>query len=74
MTCFYCKGTMEESTSTYFSEKGERIFIVKHVPCQKCKKCGEVVYTGTVVGHLEKITKQLEELSMVIAVVNYSAA
>lgn len=67
---------MEDSASTYVAENGERIFVIKHVPCQKCKQCGEVVYTATVVARLEQITKQLENALTEIefAVVNYSAA
>ena len=74
MTCFFCKGSMEDATTTYVAELGERIYIIRHVPCQKCKKCGEIAYTATVVGRLEQITKQLEATFTEIAIVNYSAA
>lgn len=74
MTCFYCKGSMEDAVTTHVAEDGDRIIIIKQVPCQKCKQCGEVAYTATVVGRLEQITKQLEKALTEIAVVNYSAA
>lgn len=74
MTCFFCKGSMENTTTTHVVEIGERVIIIKHVPCQKCKQCGEVVYTGSVVERLEQITEQLENALTEIAVVNYSAA
>ena len=74
MTCCYCGGNTAESTTTYVVEIGERIIIIKHVPCDKCTQCGETSYNGTVVDRLEQITKQLEKTLTEIAVVNYSAA
>ena len=74
MTCCYCGGDTAESTTTYVAEIGERIIIIKHVPCEKCTQCGETFYNGTVVDRLEQITKQLEKTLTEIAIVNYSAA
>lgn len=74
MTCFYCGSDMLETTTTYFQELDNIMVIIKNVPCFKCKKCGEIAYTATVVGRLEQITKQLEKTLTEIAVVNYSAA
>lgn len=65
---------MIETTTTYFQEHENMIVIIKHVPCHKCKQCGEVVYSGSVVERLEQITEQLEKTLTEIAVVNYSAA
>lgn len=74
MTCFYCKGSLIDTTTTHVVEIGERVIIIRHVPCQKCKQCGEVFFNGTVVERLEQITDQLEKSLTEIAVVNYSAA
>ena len=71
MTCFYCKGNMLESTTTYMIDLGRCIIIVKNVPCKKCSQCGEVVFDGIVVTKLEQITDQLENTMTEIAVVNY---
>ena len=74
MTCCYCGGNTSESTATYVVEIGERIIIIKHVPCEKCTQCGEPFYNATVVERLEQITEQLEKTLTEIAVVNYSVA
>lgn len=71
MTCFYCKGDMENSTNTYMTDLGKCIVIVKNVPCQKCTQCGEIVYSGTVIIKLEEITTHLENALTEIAIVNY---
>lgn len=74
MTCFYCKGDMEESTTTHVAEVCDRVIVIKHVPCLKCGQCGEVAYTGSVLERLEQIVEQLENTLMEVAIVNYSAA
>lgn len=54
MTCFYCKGDMLDSTTTYVEDLGNCIIIIRNVPCSKCSQCGEVSYNGTVLKQLEK--------------------
>ena len=44
MTCFFCKGTMEDGTTTHFADLGTCIVIIKSVPCNTCMQCGEVTY------------------------------
>ena len=74
MTCFYCKGTMAESTTTQFAELDNCCVIIKNVPCMKCYQCGEVVYTAAFAQRIEQIIDSLEKALTEIAVVNYSAA
>ena len=41
MTCFYCKGNIESSTTTYMTDYQGCYIIIKNVPCEKCSQCGE---------------------------------
>lgn len=72
MTCFYCKGDMKESTTTYMEDLGSCIVIIKNVPCTKCSQCGEVSYNGTVIRQIEKIIEQLKNSLTEVAIVNFS--
>lgn len=72
MTCFYCKGDMEESTTTHFVDLGRCVVIIKNVPCMKCTQCGEIVYTGTVTSKIEDIINALEHTLTEIAIVDYT--
>ena len=72
MKCFFCKGQLENSTTTHMIELGRCIVIVRNVPCMKCSQCGEVSLTGAVVKRLEEIGAMLENTLTEIAVVNYS--
>ncbi|MDE6731372.1 MAG: type II toxin-antitoxin system MqsA family antitoxin [Oscillospiraceae bacterium] len=74
MTCFFCKGDMEASTTTHVVELGDSVIVIRHVPCFRCKKCGEVVFTGTVVERLEQITAELKKSLEEVNVVSYTAA
>lgn len=74
MTCFFCKGEMEQSTTIHAVELGDKVVVIRHVPCFKCKNCGEVTLTGSVVERLEQITAQLRQSLQEVNVVNYTAA
>lgn len=71
MTCFYCKGDMIESTTTYMEDLGNCIIIIKNVPCNKCSQCGEISYSGTVVRQIENIIEQLRNSLTEVAIVNF---
>lgn len=70
--CFYCKGNLIESTTTYMEDLGNCIVIIKNVPCSKCSQCGEVSYNGTVIKQIENIISNLQNSLTEIAVVNFS--
>ena len=72
MTCFYCKGDLTDSTTTYMEDLGNCIVVIKNVPCNKCSQCGEVSYSGTVVRQIEKIISTLQNSLTEVAIINYS--
>lgn len=74
MTCFYCKGQMQESTTNHMIDLGKCILIVKKVPCMKCGQCGETAFTMEVAKKLDKIADNAKQLYTEIAVVNYAEA
>lgn len=59
--CFYCKGEMRDDFCNYMVDWDGHLIIVKHVPCHKCSWCGEVSYSGEVVGRIEEIVTELKE-------------
>ena len=73
MTCFYCKGDMEEATTTYAADNGKSLIVIRRVPCHKCKQCGKENFPFEVTKRLEQITEQFEKMSTEVAIVNYSA-
>ena len=72
MTCFMCKGKVENKLTNYIADLGKTIIIVKDVPSQVCQQCGEVSYSDEVARQLEKIVHSLQNQPMEIAVTSYS--
>jgi YgiT-type zinc finger domain-containing protein len=74
MNCFYCKGTLVESTTTHVVKLKSCIIIVKNVPCTECVQFGEVFFDNDVALQLEKIVKTLKTAIMEVTIVNYHQA
>ena len=75
MKCFVCKGNLEDKKTTFMADMagtGSSIIIVKNVPSQVCRQCGEVSYNNEVADCLDKIINKMREALTEIAVVNYS--
>jgi YgiT-type zinc finger domain-containing protein len=74
MTCFLCKGTLENKLTTFTVDLGHCIVIVRNVPSEVCTQCGEVSYSREVAKQLEKIVAAMEKSLTEIAIINYKAA
>ena len=71
MTCFMCKGTLENKLTNFIADLGTCIIIVKDVPSQVCVQCGEVSYSNTVAERIEDIVNSARTSMTEIAVVRY---
>ena len=71
--CFYCKGTMEEDFTNYMADLDGQFVIIKHVPCHKCRQCGEVSFSGQTVTRIEEIIATLKAAFTEVAIVEYAA-
>lgn len=74
MSCFMCKGNLEDKLTNFIADLGNCIIIVKDVPSQVCSQCGEVSYSNDVALQLEKIINETKNTLTEIAVVRYSDA
>ena len=74
MNCFFCKGEVEQSFTTHFAQLEAGCVVIKNVPCLKCSRCGEMIYTAEVTQRLDEIINEAAKALTEIAVVNYSAA
>ena len=72
MKCFFCKGELENSTTTHVVTLAGCIIIVKNVPCDRCVQCGETFFSDDVTERLEHIVQNLRAIVTEIAVVNYT--
>lgn len=72
MNCFMCKGKLEDKNTTFMVELDKCIIIVKNVPSQVCKQCGEVSYSNEVAKQLEKLVNSVKNAMTEITVINYT--
>ena len=71
MKCFMCKGNVENKNTTFMVELDNRIIIIRNVPSQVCKQCGEVTYSDEVAKQLEKLANSVRNAITEITVINY---
>lgn len=72
-TCFFCKGDMKNSTTNYMADLDGHFFIIKNVPCHKCRQCGEISFSGKTVTRIEEIIEDLNKILTEVAIVEYVA-
>lgn len=71
MKCFMCKGTLVDKPTTFLTDLGDCIVVVKNVPSQVCLQCGEISYSNDVARKLEETVNLIRRSSTEIAVINY---
>ncbi len=75
MNCLVCKdGTMIESFETYFAKLKTGYMIIENVPCMRCKQCGEVIFSMSVLEKLEDLIAAYEKIQSKIFIVDYRQA
>lgn len=75
MNCLVCKtGTMKPSTDSYFAKINNGYVIIENVPCFKCKQCGEVVYSASVMEKIDEMLEKFEKIASKIFIVDYADA
>jgi len=72
MTCFFCKGQVEEKTASFLAEVDGRIVVIKNVPSQVCRQCGETSYSRAVALALEDMVKRATALTTEVSIASYA--
>lgn len=71
MNCLLCKGDLEEKRTTFMSDLGGTIVIIKNVPSLVCTQCGEAYYDDETMERIERIIDYLREAVTEVAIVDY---
>lgn len=72
MSCFMCKGSLEEKKTTFMVDLGDHIIIIKDVPSYVCSQCGDTTYNDEVARVLEQIVESLRHAPTEMSVVSYA--
>ena len=74
MTCFLCKGDMQDSTTLHTVQLSNgSILVIKNVPCKKCTQCGEVWISGQTAKKLEEIADMVSNTLSEITLIDYNS-
>ena len=73
MTCFMCKGTLEDRHTSFLIDVENSIVIVKNVPSQVCMQCGETSYSDSVAAELERIVGEARKTITEVTIINYES-
>lgn len=73
MNCFFCRGTVKDSTTDHVVRLKNCIVIIKDVPCEECSQCGETYYSDEVAEQLENIINKVKDIVKDIAIFEYTA-
>ena len=72
MTCFMCRGKHEDKLTTFMVEIERSVIIIRNVPSQVCRQCGDISYSDEVARKIEIIANALKNTISEISVVSYT--
>lgn len=73
--CIYCRcKTTIPSSTTHVVDYKKCIIIIKNVPCEECRQCGEKYYSNEVTKQLESLVDVAKQLMQEIAIIDYLKA
>jgi len=72
MKCFFCKNDLEQTNAAFTVELESCIIIIRGVPTEICRKCGQKSYGDEVAARIEEIINQMRNTPTEIAVVHYA--
>jgi len=61
--CISCKGALELSKTDYIENNKNLVILVRDVPCEKCRQCGETYFDNSTVQSLEKVLNKVQGFS-----------
>jgi YgiT-type zinc finger domain-containing protein len=72
MNCALCKSNLSNGKVNHIVDLGERIIIVKNVPANVCKQCGEYYVDTETALKLESIVEEAKKNKAEIFIVKYN--
>lgn len=72
MNCLFCKSELKTEYTNYIADLGKCIIVIRNVPTQVCKQCGEKSYSFDVSVRIQKLVNQVKNLVSGIAEISYT--
>lgn len=58
MKCVFCGGKVGSESVTFSYENNEQVILIRNVPAEVCKHCGEKTYSPEITDELLKFVKR----------------
>ena len=71
MNCAFCKAPLSNGRVNHIVDLGEHIIIVKNVPANVCKQCGEYFVDTAIALKLESIVENARKNNAEVFIVKY---
>lgn len=71
MDCIVCKGELNKKEINHIVDIEGHIIIIKNVPAEVCKQCGESFFENQVALRLEQIVEEIRSNKAEITIINY---
>jgi len=72
--CSVCRGTITNGKTTFTSDLGFGVVVIRQVPAQVCDQCGESWLSDATSAGLENIVDDIRQKQSVVEVLNWHDA
>ena len=74
--CIFCKGKLSQDTTDYIENNRSHVVLIRDVPCEKCRQCGEAYFDNSTVQTIEQILGKIKHISseITLSVIDYTKA
>lgn len=72
MNCLFCKSELKNEYTNYIADLGKCIIVIRNVPTQVCKQCGEKSYSLDVAVRIQELVNQVKNIVSGIAEISYT--
>ena len=72
MKCLFCKSDLKNEYTNYIEDLGKRIIIIRNVPAQVCRQCGEKSYSFEVAVRIRELINGIKNFVVGIAEITYT--
>ena len=72
MNCVFCRASLEKGRVNHIVDLGEGIIIIRNVPANICKQCGEYYLDTEIALKLEALVEEIKKNKMEVSIINYN--
>ncbi len=72
MKCSFCKSDLKNEYTNYIADLEKCVIIIRNVPTQVCRQCGEKSYSFDVTVRIQELINSIKNIVTGVAEINYT--